>query len=71
MHPHFTASPSYGDDARSPASGLACLAGAGLQLKPSKVGSGKLNETESLAKLVAKFNGGVSARSSELKGGFV
>lgn len=47
------------------------LADAARHIVKALQDSGKLDETESLAKLVAKFNDEVSAPSSELKGGFV
>ena len=47
------------------------LADAARHIAKALQDSGNLNETESLAKLVAKFNDEVSGPSSELKGGFV
>ncbi|OON63915.1 hypothetical protein B0920_11385 [Massilia sp. KIM] len=47
------------------------LADAARHIAKPLQGGGSLNETESLAKLVAKFNDEVSVPSSELKGGFV
>ena len=47
------------------------LADAARHIAKALQDGGKLNETESLAKLVSKFNDEVSVPSSELKGGFV
>ena len=47
------------------------LADAARHIAKALQGGGSLNETESLTKLVAKFNDEVSVPSSELKGGFV
>jgi hypothetical protein len=47
------------------------LADAARHIAKALQDGANLNETESLAKLVAKFNDEVSVPSSELKGGFV
>jgi len=47
------------------------LADAARHIARALQSGGDLNETDSLAKLVAKFNEEVSVPSSELKGGFV
>lgn len=47
------------------------LADAARHIAKALQSGGNLNETESLAKLVAKFNQEVAAPSSELKGGLV
>ena len=47
------------------------LADAARHIAKALQDGGNLNQTESLAKLVAKFNDEVSLPSSELKGGFV
>lgn len=47
------------------------LADAARHIPKALQDNGNLNETESLAKLVAKFNDEVSVPSSELNGGFV
>lgn len=47
------------------------LADAARHIAKALQSGGNLNETESLAKVVAKFNQEVTVPSSELKGGFV
>lgn len=47
------------------------LADAAHHIAKALQDGGNLNETESLAKLVAKFNNEVAFPTSELKGGFV
>lgn len=47
------------------------LADAARHIAKALQNGGNLNETESLAKLISKFNDEVSVPSSELKGGFV
>jgi hypothetical protein len=47
------------------------LADAARHIAKALQDGGNLNETESLAKLVANFNNEVAVPTSELKGGFV
>jgi len=47
------------------------LADAARHIAKALQSGGNLNETESLAKVVAKFNQEVAVPSSELRGGFV
>lgn len=47
------------------------LADAARHIAKALQGGGKLDEADSLAKLVVKFNDEVTVPSSELKGGFV